>query len=171
MVYDPRRHQVLLQRDDIGNPSRAVIAATGYQRIAVNGKREVGSRPRSRNAGQARPSCNVNVLIVIARTSVEPWIPYALASQRVGLSAWPLRARGLGPQTGELRRRPLPPVMHAGKGVNRTYPLVVVVRPCVWQGDRLGSVRTSKEDAVAESRCAHAVGRVPTLLYEAAVPI
>ncbi len=46
VVYDPRRHQVLLVRDDVGDPGRAAIAGTGYQRIAVDGKQELWVRDR-----------------------------------------------------------------------------------------------------------------------------
>lgn len=41
VVFDPRRHHVLLVRNDVGDPSRAAIASTGYQRVAVDGQQEM----------------------------------------------------------------------------------------------------------------------------------
>ena len=46
VVYDPHRHQVLLVRNDLGDPSRAAIADTGYRRVAVDGKQEIWVRDR-----------------------------------------------------------------------------------------------------------------------------
>lgn len=46
VVYDPRRHQVLMVRNDMGDPSRAAIAENGYRRIAVDGKQEMWVRDR-----------------------------------------------------------------------------------------------------------------------------
>ena len=46
IVYDPRRHQVLMVRNDLGDPSRTAIAETGYRRIAVDGKQERWVRDR-----------------------------------------------------------------------------------------------------------------------------
>ena len=46
VVYDPRRHQVRMVRSDLGDPSRATIAETGYRRIAVDGYQEMWVRDR-----------------------------------------------------------------------------------------------------------------------------
>lgn len=46
VVYDPRRHQVLLLRNDLGDPNRAAIAEAGYERIAVDGRQEMWVRDR-----------------------------------------------------------------------------------------------------------------------------
>lgn len=46
IVYDPRRHQVLLVRNDIGDQSRTAIAGTGYRRFAVDGHQEMWVRDR-----------------------------------------------------------------------------------------------------------------------------
>lgn len=46
VVYDPRRHQVLLVRNDPGDSSRAAIADNGYRRTAVDGQQEMWVRDR-----------------------------------------------------------------------------------------------------------------------------
>lgn len=46
VVYDPRRHQVVLVRNDPGDPARAAIAENGYRRVAVDGPQEMWVRDK-----------------------------------------------------------------------------------------------------------------------------
>lgn len=46
IVYDPCRHQVIVMRNDLGDPVRAAIAGTGYRRIAADGHQELWVRDR-----------------------------------------------------------------------------------------------------------------------------
>lgn len=49
IVYDPRRHQVLMVRNDPGETSRAAIAGDGYRRVAADGRQEMWVRDRVRS--------------------------------------------------------------------------------------------------------------------------
>lgn len=53
VVYDPRRHQVVLLRNDPGDTTRDAIAESGYRRIAHDGRQEMWVRDRVDTA-QAR---------------------------------------------------------------------------------------------------------------------
>jgi len=44
VVFDPRRHQVLLARNDLGDKTRSEIAGDGFRRIASDGKQEMWVR-------------------------------------------------------------------------------------------------------------------------------
>lgn len=46
VVYDPRRHQVVLLRNDPGDPTRTAIAENGYRRVAVDGPQEMWVRDK-----------------------------------------------------------------------------------------------------------------------------
>ena len=46
VVYDPRRHQVVVLRNDPGDPTRAAIAGNSYRRVAVAGQQEMWVRDR-----------------------------------------------------------------------------------------------------------------------------
>jgi len=46
IVYDPRRHDVALIRNDTTDTVRSGIAASGYRRIAVDGRQEMWVRDR-----------------------------------------------------------------------------------------------------------------------------
>lgn len=46
IVYDPRRHQVLLVRNPLPNATRSALAGAGYQRMTVDGSQEAWVRDR-----------------------------------------------------------------------------------------------------------------------------
>ncbi|MBK5224109.1 MAG: hypothetical protein JJE52_14790 [Acidimicrobiia bacterium] len=46
IVYDPRRHDVVVVRDEPNDTTRAGIAESGYRRIAVEGRQEMWVRDR-----------------------------------------------------------------------------------------------------------------------------
>ena len=49
IVYDPRRHQVLLVRNQLPDATRSALAGSGYQRMTVDGSQEVWVRDRLTN--------------------------------------------------------------------------------------------------------------------------
>ena len=53
VVYDPRRHQVVLCRNDPGDRTRAELAGAGYRRCASDGTQEMWVRDRSAEAAAA----------------------------------------------------------------------------------------------------------------------
>lgn len=50
IVYDPRRHDVVLVRSEPNDTARAGIAESGYRRIAVEGLQEMWVRDRVEGA-------------------------------------------------------------------------------------------------------------------------
>ena len=46
IVYDPRRHQVLLVRTQLPDSTHRALAGAGYERMTVNGSQEVWVRDR-----------------------------------------------------------------------------------------------------------------------------
>lgn len=52
VVYDPRRHQVVLARNEPGDKTRMMLAGEGYRRLAVDGQQEMWVRDRTSAAEQ-----------------------------------------------------------------------------------------------------------------------
>ncbi len=57
VVFDPRKHQIVMARNDPGDATRAALAAEGFRRLAVDGKQEMWVRDRS--AAVEQPSLTV----------------------------------------------------------------------------------------------------------------
>ena len=47
VVYDPRRHEIFLLRNDPGDPTRSEIAQNGYRLVARDGRQEMWARERA----------------------------------------------------------------------------------------------------------------------------
>jgi hypothetical protein len=59
VVYDPRRHEVVLFRNDPGDTARSDLAEAGYRRYASDGHQEMWVRDRaleSAGMGRSTPS-------------------------------------------------------------------------------------------------------------------
>jgi hypothetical protein len=59
VVYDPRRHEVVLFRNDPGDTARSDLAEAGYRRYASDGHQEMWVReraPESHGVGRSTPS-------------------------------------------------------------------------------------------------------------------
>lgn len=47
VVFDPRRHQIVMVRDEPGDTTRAALAVEGFRRLAVDGRQEMWVRDRA----------------------------------------------------------------------------------------------------------------------------
>lgn len=47
VVFDPRRHEIAIVRNDPGDTTRAALASGGYRRLAVDGRQEMWLRDRT----------------------------------------------------------------------------------------------------------------------------
>ncbi|MGQ0823760.1 MAG: hypothetical protein ACT4OX_01810 [Actinomycetota bacterium] len=52
VVFDPRRHQIVMVRDEPGDTMRAALAGEGFRRLAVDGRQEMWVRDRTTAADQ-----------------------------------------------------------------------------------------------------------------------
>ena len=52
VVFDPRQHQIVMARNDLGDGIRAGLAAEGFRRLAVDGQQEMWVRDRAAAAEQ-----------------------------------------------------------------------------------------------------------------------
>jgi hypothetical protein len=53
VVYDPRRHQIVMVRNEPGDATRATLAGEGFRRLAVDGEQEMWMRDRGVETEQA----------------------------------------------------------------------------------------------------------------------
>lgn len=47
VVFDPRQHQIVMVRNDLGDTTRAALAFEGFRRLAVDGAQEMWVRDRT----------------------------------------------------------------------------------------------------------------------------
>jgi hypothetical protein len=67
VVFDPRRHQIVMVRNEPGETTRVSLVGEGFRRLAVDGQQEMWMRDRSAAAEQAPvPSATIQAAPKVA---------------------------------------------------------------------------------------------------------
>ena len=61
VVFDPRQHQIVMVLNEPGYTTRAVLAAEGFRRLAVDGQQEMWVRNRAAEGAQQTPGRVVSI--------------------------------------------------------------------------------------------------------------
>jgi hypothetical protein len=70
VVFDPRRHQIVMVRNEPGDSTRSQLATEGFRRLAVDGTQEMWARDRLRAVQQLLGRSDA-VRVATAGASVE----------------------------------------------------------------------------------------------------